>query len=134
MYYSKSRVFVYQIIRVVVFLLSIIATFYVTYNVSYPGFEEIYLLPITYGVVFVFFISPVLFKNTNIIYVVFTAVSFSIYVILAFLIVYTGLYGGRSNIPPVSSSVEIALGLMVYEVIVITIVVFFTFSKYSPKL
>lgn len=134
MYYSKSRVFVYQIIRVVVFLLSIIATFYVTYNVSYPGFEEIYLLPITYGVVFVFFISPVLFKNTNIFLVVFTAVSFTRYVILPFLIVYTGLYGGRSNIPPVSSSVELALRLMVYEVIVISIVVFFTFRKYSPKL
>lgn len=124
---------IYQAIRIAVFLVSIMATFYIAYNVDHPGYDELFILPIVYGIVFILFISPVLFKNTNIFLTVFTAVSFTRYIVLPSLIVYSGLYGGRSAVPPLASSYELALRLMVYELIIVTAVMYFIFKKINVK-
>lgn len=123
----------YQAMRVFVFLISIIATFYIANNVDHTGYEEMFLLPMVYGIVFVTFISPVLLKKTNIFLAVFTAVSFTRYVILPMLIVYSDLYGGRSAVPPSASSYELALRLMVYELIVVSVVIYFIFRKINIR-
>lgn len=123
-----------QLSRVFVLLISFISTLYVDYNVSHLGYDKLHLLPFVFGIVYVVFISTVLFKNTNIFLIVFTAVSFTRYVILPTLIVYTNLYGGRSTVPPLNSSLETGLSLMIYELVVVSLVIFFLFRNYKPDL
>lgn len=115
--------------RILVFIVAIISSFYIAYNVNHPGYDLLFLLPLTYGCVFTFFISPILFKKSNMFIAVFTAVSFTRYVILPVLIVFSGWYGGRSVVPPLPSSFDLALKLMIYELIVVSIVIYFLFRK-----
>lgn len=125
----KLTDFSYLLTRIIVFLISIMASFYIAYNVDHPGYDELFLMPLIYGIVFVFFISPVLFKKTNIFLAVFTAASFTRYVVLPSLIVYSNLYGGRSSVPPLASSNELAIRLILYEVIIVSAIIFFLFRK-----
>ncbi|WP_209020933.1 capsule biosynthesis protein CapI [Evansella clarkii] len=97
------------------------------------GYENLYLLPLVYAIVFVTFISPILFKKTNIFIIVFTAVSFTRYVILPFLIVFSQHYGGRSILPPSISSYSTAINLMFYELIIVSIFIFLLFIKLKIK-
>lgn len=129
----KKRIDVFSLsnypVRIIVFLISIITSFYIAYNTDYPGYENLFLLPLIYGCLFVFLIAPVLFKSTNIFLIVISIYTFTRYVIIPFLIVYTGLYGGRSPVPPLPTSYSLALNLMIYEIIAVSIVLFFAFKN-----
>lgn len=122
-----------QLTRGLVFLTSIICSIYVGYLTNHSGYQLLFLLPLIYGIVFVFLIAPILFKKTNMFIIIFTAITFTRYIILPVSIVYSGWYGGRSEVPPLSSSYDLALRLMIYELIISTIVIYFLFSKLKSK-
>lgn len=121
-------------INIIVVTVSIIVTFIVFNNTIHPGYNLMFLLPLVFSVCFVFFLSNVLFKTPNLFIMVFLAVSFSRYVILPLLIAKTGWYYGRSVVPPTDNNFELAIKLMLYELIVVSIYILFIFKKKYWKL
>ncbi|WP_249745459.1 capsule biosynthesis protein CapI [Mesobacillus boroniphilus] len=120
-------------VRILVLTIGIVSSIYIAYNVNKSGYELLFMLPLVYGCVFVFFISPILFKKFNMFIAVFSLVTFTRYVILPILIVFSGWYGGRSSVPPAASSYDLALKLMSFELLVVSIVIYFLFKKLSNK-
>lgn len=115
--------------RIIVFIISIISSFFIAYNFNQSGYEYLFILPLAYGIVYVFFLAPVLFKNTNAFLVVFVIFTFTRYVVLPNLLVYTNYYGGNSSVPPLSSSYQLAIWLMVYEIVVVAIAIYLIFRN-----
>src|SRR5699024_9826267 len=122
-----------QLSRGIVFLVSVICSMYVGYSTNHSGYDLLFLLLLVYGIVFLFFIAPILFKKTNMFIIIFTAITFTRYVILPASIVYSGWYGGRSMVPPLPLSYDLALKLMIYELIVATIFIYFLFKRLKNK-
>lgn len=130
---KSIKFYLFCLTNILIFIISISAGFYTAYNVNQPGYSGIYILPAVYGVIFIVFISPILFFRNNIFVSVFTIVSFTRYVLLPFLIVYTGFYDGRSSVPPVDSSFNMAIKLMLYELITVSIALFFIFKNLKTE-
>ncbi|MEN2665773.1 hypothetical protein [Listeria aquatica] len=107
----------------IVFSIGLSVCFYVHNNVNFVGYEPLYLLPLLYTILFPIALAPFLFKRFNIFLIVFTGISFARYVILPFLIVYTGYYGGRSPEPPLAESLHKAIYLMMYELVAIALTI-----------
>ncbi|MCA1026258.1 capsule biosynthesis protein CapI [Cytobacillus kochii] len=128
MYLSKK---IDIFISIIVFTLSTMISVFVAYNVAHPGYRNLFLLPLIYGVVYVIFISPIRRRLNNIFIHVFIAVSFTRYVILPLLITMTKYYGGRSTIPPLSESFHSAIYLMSYELIIVSLFTFIIFKNYK---
>lgn len=55
------------------------------------------------------------------------------FVIMPIFLVSVQYYGGRSPVAPLPSSIETAIWLMVYELIILTLVIFFLDQKYQKK-
>ncbi|NJP37454.1 O-antigen polymerase [Alkalicoccus luteus] len=116
-------------VRIIIFIIGISSTLYIAYNVSHPGYDYLYLLPLIYSILFTYIISPILFKKKNIFLIVFSIYTFVRYIILPTLIVYSNHYDGRSSIPPLDSSFELAIWLLIYEMIIICTVLYLLFKN-----
>lgn len=121
-------------ISAIVFILSIITTTYIAYNTEHPGYNNLFLMPLIYGVAYVLFITPIRARLNNVYIYVFIAVSFTRYVILPLLITLTKYYGGRSSVPPMDSSFQLAIYLMCYEMIVVFLFSYLIFRKYKAPI
>lgn len=130
--YSLNRHF-YNIIKTIILLWSIVASVYVYYTTDHDGYENLYLQPLVFSIIFILLLSPLLFKNNNIFISIFSIVAFIRYTILPVLIVYTNYYGGRSLVPPNAASYSNAINLMIYELVVISIIIYIVFKKSSNK-
>ncbi|MBC1401789.1 hypothetical protein [Listeria booriae] len=112
-------------------------TFYVAGNINASGYERLYLLPLTFTISFLVVFSRVLFKRFKVFIVVFTVIGFARFVMLPYFIVFNDYYGGRSPEPPLAGSMETAIYLMVYELIVVTIAIgildYLQNRKYQPR-
>lgn len=106
------------------------------YFSSNNSYRNMYILPIIYTLCFVFSFSRLLFKSKNPFYYVFVGVSFFRYIVLPGLITYTSYYSGRSLIPPTDESISLAIMLISYELIAISIYIRYKTKKsieYSSK-
>ncbi|WP_163655534.1 hypothetical protein [Listeria sp. PSOL-1] len=110
-------------LNLLVLIVGLTICLYVYNNANAAGYDKLYLLPLTYVVVFFLVLSHCLLRRFNIFLIVFTGISFARYVILPCLIVYTGYYGGRSPEPPLAGSLHKAIYLMIYELIAIALTI-----------
>lgn len=115
--------------NIIVLFFCIVLSIYIFFNTDHSGYEKLFLLPLIYSICFNFILSKVLFRELNIFIVIFFAVSFSRFVVLPFLIVLSGYYGGRSSMPPAYDSYDLALTIMMYELIVSSIFIYFLDKK-----
>jgi hypothetical protein len=112
---------------------TVLTAFYIGNNVNYPGYENLFLLPLIFGILYALFLSPIRRALNNIFIHVFIVISFTRFVVLPFLIVQTSYYGGRSSAPPQIESFENAINLMIYELIVVSIFIFILFKNYKSS-
>lgn len=124
---KKTEVFISMIIVII----STIMAFYVGNNVKHNGYNNLFLLPLLFGVMYVIFISPIRRRLNNIFIHIFIVVSFTRYIVLPYLIVSTGFYGGRSSVAPQNESFLKAINLMSYELIIVSFFVYIIFRKYK---
>lgn len=127
--YAKSKLDI--LISSIIFVISTVISFYIANNTEHPGYKNLFLLPLIYGVVYVLFITPIRGRLNNIYIYVFIIVSFTRYVLLPLLITLTKLYGGRSLIPPMDESFRTAIYLMSYEMIIVFLFSYWIFRKYK---
>ncbi|CAM4175117.1 hypothetical protein [Listeria booriae] len=119
---SKKRLIEFSGVAIIA-LLSLFSFIFISLHDREPGYELLPLLPLLYlfAASFVYVRSLVYdFKMFNL---VFIALSFMRYVVLPFFIVYAGYYGGRSPVPPTAHSYNLALQLMLYELVIVTIAI-----------
>lgn len=98
-------------------------------HVAFNGYEKLYLLPLLYMFLFIFILNPLLFSRFNTFLMTYSAVSFLRYMILPFLIVESGWYIGRSPVNPLSSSFELAIELMLWELLLAMLAVGLFFGR-----
>lgn len=120
--FSKKRLLEFSGVTVIG-LLSLFSFIFISLHDREPGYELLPFLPLLYlfAASFVFVRSLVYdFKMFNL---VFTGLAFMRYVVLPFFIVYASYYGGRSPVPPTAHSYDLALKLMLYELVIVTVVI-----------
>ncbi|MFW5411747.1 hypothetical protein [Aerococcus urinaeequi] len=111
------------ILNTLMLIICIAVSIYIGNNTSQNGYEFLYLHPLVYLFVFIFVFSKIITRDIDRLFmVIFTTIAFIRFVLLPYLIVLTGLYGGRSHIPPSNESYSMAILLMIYEIIIISIV------------
>lgn len=115
---EREKNFIRLAINYIVFFLCIFNSLFIFNIVDMTGYEYLFLMPLIYSLCFIFVFSKIVIKPFRVFFLVFILVSFARYVILPFLIALTGYYGGRSGIPPQSSSYSYAILLMIYELVV----------------
>lgn len=111
--------------------LIVIISFVITINLfliqnSLPsGYRFLYLLPLSYGLLYVVFLHRVTVKyGFSLFLAVYIVVSFVRYVILSYLVVNSGWYYGRSNFSPIDTKFRKAIYLMVYELFAYNLAIF----------
>ncbi|MDT0112234.1 hypothetical protein QJV45_17335 [Listeria booriae] len=120
--FSKKRLLEFSGVMIIG-LLSLFSFIFISLHEREPGYELLPFLPLLFlfAASFVFVRSIVYdFKMFNL---VFTGLAFMRYVVLPFFIVYASYYGGRSPVPPTAHSYDLALKLMLYELVVVTVVI-----------
>lgn len=122
----------FEILKIVPSILSLLAFFYVGFNVNQSGYDFLNLLPLCYFFFYSFVLKKNLYVTSTIFYKVFNVVVFFRFVVLPFYLVYAQYYGGRSPQMPSNFSFDYAHVLMIYELIVTTIVASY-FEKKNIK-
>ena len=130
--YAKIKLDI--LISMTIFLISTVISLYIASNTEHLGYQNLFLLPLIYGIVYVLFITPIRGRLNNIYIYVFIAVSFSRYVLLPLLITITKYYGGRSSTPPMDESFRTAIYLMSYEMIIVFLFSYLIFRKYKAPI
>ncbi|MDU2149171.1 MAG: hypothetical protein E7E58_14340 [Paeniclostridium sordellii] len=110
--------------NIIVFFFCTFTSIYIFFKTNHSGYEKLFLLPLVYLICFKFILSRVLFRELNVFILIFFAISFSRFVILPFMIVISCYYGGRSAMPPTHHSYDLALIIMMYELIVSSIFIY----------
>ncbi|MBC1565090.1 hypothetical protein [Listeria booriae] len=120
--WKKKNVLEFGLI-VVVLLIGLSSFIFISIHEREPGYELLPLLPIFYVLAASFVLIRSLVYDFKMFNFVFTIISGLRYVILPFFLVYADYYGGRSPVSPTARSYDLALKLMLYELIVVTIVI-----------
>ena len=111
----------YGVMAAAAFFVSI----YVYVNNVHYGYDNVFLLPFLYGV---FAVAMIWFGSKKIVINLIYFLYFLRFVVLNFMVVYTGWYTGRGHMPPAESSYDMAIALMGVEFILINIF-YFLFLK-----
>lgn len=116
--------------KVIILMTTILVTFYTANFNTHYGYDYIWVLPLLYfvGSSLIFFKN---FNKENIFISIIMIVLYLRYVLLSFLLVFTGFNVERSNVPPLESSYNQAVVLMTIEGIAIFSVLIFVVSKVS---
>ena len=109
------------------YIFSIISTILIALNINDYEYRMLWLLPLSYLVFFSFFFYKVIKKNNHIFLYTFWAISFLRYVILPLFIVLGVYYSGRSSNPPATGSIESAIFLMSYELLISYLFIYFLY-------
>lgn len=125
------------IINFIIILTSVLSSLYIAYDVNIvQGYELLYLLPLVFGICFVFLLSKPLIVSKSIFLWTFMMFAILRYLALPTLMVYQRYYTGYAYYPPHSSSIQKGIFLMVYEVIISSILIRSIYKKYlcSPDI
>src|SRR5699024_10576448 len=128
----KSKILSYFLLAIV-FSISITVTIHIIVNKDnlQPGYENLFLLPLVYLLVYILFLHKVIYKyGISIFLTIYIFVSFFRYVILSYFIVASGWYLGRSSISPSQENFNRAIMIMIYEIIVYNIFIYIFHNKF----
>lgn len=116
-------------IHFLVIITTLLTTFYsLNNNSNHYGYDFIWILPLIYLIGYTFFYI-ILNQRMNIFIVLITPIMYIRYVLMSFLLSYTGYDAARSSLSPLESSYNLAVVLMSFEMIAIFVVVYFGLSK-----
>lgn len=119
---SKKKV-MELIIIIFTIIICLSSYIYISLKEMIPGYELLGLLPLMYMLSVAIVLIPSIFNDFKVFNLVLTVLSFLRYVILPFLIVYADYYGGRSPVPPTANHYDLALKLMLYELLALTLTI-----------
>ena len=100
-----------------VLLISLLASIYIAFYTTKPGYELLFIMPLVYCFCFIWVFSRLFEGEFKVFFFMFSALTFLRYVVLPFMLVFSGYYDGRSRLPPEESSYFQAILLMVYELL-----------------
>ncbi|WP_010304226.1 hypothetical protein [Kurthia senegalensis] len=103
------------------------STVYTNIHTKMDGYEDLYLLPLVYTVLFLCILGPLLFYRFNTFLMSFVLVTFLRYVVLPFFIAKSQWYLGRSVVNPMSVSFDVAIHLMLWELICCCVLILLLF-------
>lgn len=130
MYKTKNIEFV--LLNTFIIFACLISSVIIFFNQSYEGYEFLFTQPILYSIVFLFVYSKILIMDkSRAFFYVLAGISGIRYVLLPLLIVVSGYYGGRSRIEPLSTSFTKAIWLMNYELLVVSLCIYYFEKKNS---
>ena len=127
----KNEKNIYKIINIIVFILCNISFIYIVYFNENSNYKYIYILPLIFEICYIFLISKNISYFREFI-ITFSLIGFIRYVIVPVTITYNGGYNGRSPQMPSEQSFDLAIFLMIYELIVCSICIYF-FSRKMKK-
>lgn len=114
-------------IKLVIIILTVticlVSYMYIALSKTIAGYELLACLPLLYLFSASFVLIPSIFNEFKVFNLVLTVLSFLRYVFLPFLIVYAEYYTGRSPVPPIARYYDLALKLMLYELVVLTFII-----------
>lgn len=120
-----------EIIRILYGLtifISLFVTIYVVYNVNHEGYKYLYALPLFYAFIM---IIRVIHTPRGFVIKIIDFIYFIRFILLSFMVVYSGWYEGRSSFPPLNSSFDKAIFYMLLEYLFINIFYYFVLKKYD---
>lgn len=110
-------------INIILALTASIVALIVFFAPKDPGYFWMFLMPITYVVMFVMIYRQRVASEKPIFFMVLLVVCFFRYVVLPLLLTSTGSYGGRSSVPPSADSFNASIFLICYEGLAIAIAI-----------
>jgi len=124
----KTSSYVVALNYIVIPVICLVASVYILLWNQRSEYNLMFLLPIVFLICYEFLLLKALktFREFGYVY---SIVSFVRFVILPVLTVLSGRYDGRSSVPPSTDSFKIAFTLMIYEIIVCSIFIFFFGKK-----
>lgn len=105
------------------------STIYTNIHTKMDGYEDLYVLPLVYTILFLCMLGPLLFYRFNTFLMSFVIVTFLRYVVLPFFIAKSQWYLGRSIVNPMSISFELAIHLMLWELVCCSVLILLLFLR-----
>ncbi|HHV84020.1 MAG TPA: hypothetical protein GXX43_10260 [Tepidanaerobacter syntrophicus] len=119
-----------MIVDFAIILISIFCSLYIAYsNRLAQGYELLYMLPLSFGFCFVFFLSKPVMLNRSVFLWTFATFAILRYLLLPVSMVYQNFWTGYAYYPPHPSSVYKGILLMIYEIIISSIVICTCYKK-----
>lgn len=114
---------------------SIVSLFYVAILNTNSGYSYLFLLPLSYCVLYLCAVKPLLFRAETSLFLYMTTVVFYLrYVVYPFFVVYSGNYvDGRTISLPTASVFQEAIFLMTYEFLISVLVICWLERRYQKK-
>ena len=110
----------------VTFTIGVVTSLFILFNSSKDGYEFLFTQPFLYAILFSLVLHTTLsdfIKRPF--FFVFAFIGGLRYVILPLLIVIANNYGGRSSLEPLAENYHLAIVLMNYELLIITLLILF---------
>lgn len=119
------------VVNFIVFTISIVTSMYIYMDTNIvSGYELLYLLPLIFGLCFVLLLSQPLVESKSIYLYTFVLFVIIRYIALPFFMVFERYYTGLAYYPPLSLSVQNAIYLMIYEIIVSSLLIRFLYKRF----
>lgn len=108
--------------------ISLFITIYVIQNVNHTGYKYLFILPLFYALIMTI---RVIYTPRGFVIKIIDSIYFIRFIILSFMVVYSGWYEGRSSFPPLNSSFDKAIFYMLFEYLFINIFYYLFLKKYD---
>ncbi|WP_436867730.1 hypothetical protein [Staphylococcus shinii] len=108
--------------------ISLFVTIYVIQNVNHTGYKYLFILPLFYALIMTI---RVIYTPRGFVIKIIDLIYFIRFILLSFMVVYSGWYEGRSSFPPLNSSYDKAIFYMLFEYLFINVFYYLFFKKYD---
>lgn len=108
--------------------ISLFITIYVIQNVNHTGYKYLFILPLFYALIMTI---RVIYTPRGFVIKIIDFIYFIRFIILSFMVVYSGWYEGRSSFPPFNSSFDKAIFYMLLEYLFINVFYYLFLKKYD---
>lgn len=117
--------------KIIIPILTFFSFLYVGLYNDNSHYEYLFCIPLFYFFISNLFLIPQINLKSSIFYIILNIVIFFRYVVLPFMIVYSGYYDGRSPVPPQTHTFNFAFYLIIYELIIVGIAASWLEKKYQ---
>ncbi|HCC5684861.1 TPA: oligosaccharide repeat unit polymerase [Staphylococcus aureus] len=108
--------------------ISLFVTIYVIQNVNHTGYKYLFILPLFYALIMTI---RVIYTPRGFVIKIIDLIYFIRFILLSFMVVYSGWYEGRSSFPPLNSSYDKAIFYMLFEYLFINVFYYLFLKKYD---
>ncbi|WP_204189565.1 oligosaccharide repeat unit polymerase [Mammaliicoccus sciuri] len=108
--------------------ISLFVTIYVIQNVNHTGYKYLFILPLFYALIMTI---RVIYTPRGFVIKIIDLIYFIRFILLSFMVVYSGWYEGRSSFPPLNSSFDKAIFYMLFEYLIINVFYYLFLKKYD---